>query len=45
MDSEEGARMRHAVYVYANYLGIDINTEQDLIHIAQRALTELPENW
>lgn len=34
-----------AELVFANYLGLDIDTEQDLIYIAKEALDNLPSGW
>lgn len=36
---------RTAVLVFAHYLGIDIDTEPDLVAIAEEALDNLPEGW
>ena len=34
-----------AVLIYATYLGIDLDEENELIIIAERALNDLPKDW
>ena len=37
--------MDTAVLAYAQYLGIDLDTEDHLVHIAKQALKDLPDGW
>ena len=34
-----------AVLIFAHYLNINIETESDLIYIAEKALRKLPKDW
>ena len=37
--------MEQAVWIYAMYLGIDLDEEKDMILIAEKALNTLPRDW
>ena len=37
--------METAIAIYALHLGIDVKKEQDLMHIAEKALKDIPEGW
>ena len=39
------AEFNTAVYVFAHYLGIDLEKEQVLLHVAETALRTLPDGW
>jgi hypothetical protein len=44
-DALDEADLKTAVLVFAHYLGIDIETEQELLKIAENALKTLPPGW
>lgn len=39
------ADLSAAVLIFAHYLGIDLETEQDLLKVAENALKNLPQGW
>lgn len=43
--SEDGNDISTAVLIFAHYLGIDIETEPDLLSIAEEGLQQLPKGW
>lgn len=48
IDSHDGIRpegMATAVLVFAHHIGIDINEEENLMHIASAYLIDLPDGW
>lgn len=48
IDSHDGIRpdgMATAVLLFAHHIGIDINEEENLMHIASGYLTDLPDGW
>lgn len=45
MESQEDAEMETAVRVFAHYLGVDLDTESDLIPAVRDAFYNLPEDW
>jgi hypothetical protein len=44
-DALSDADFSTAILVFAHYLGIDLETEQDLLKIAENALKNLPSGW
>ena len=42
---EEAKRLTTAKLVFAHYLGINIDTEGDLLYIAEEAFINLPPGW
>jgi hypothetical protein len=44
-DALDEADVKTAVLVFAHYLGIDLETEQELLKIAENALKTLPPGW
>lgn len=41
----QAAHMATAVMVFASHIGIDVNMEQNLMHIAFESLVDLPDKW
>ncbi|RYH00753.1 hypothetical protein EON65_48830, partial [archaeon] len=44
-DEQDQKDLTTAIYVFAHYLGIDLDKEQELIHIAEDAFENLPPGW
>lgn len=45
MDDIDSKELQTAVLVFAHYLGIDLDTEQELLSIAEEAFDQLPPGW
>ena len=44
-ENEKDKELATAIQVYANYLGIEIDSQRSLLHIAEEAFYELPDDW
>ncbi|KAJ1422986.1 hypothetical protein B484DRAFT_420780, partial [Ochromonadaceae sp. CCMP2298] len=41
----EEDQMATALRVFAHYLGVDLETEQELLSVAEEAFYDLPQDW